>query len=367
MIIRWYHDIRIQREMLGTAMLDTNPMDLSHIRDLIGLFAVGRLLGFTGPINRNHQFVFKFDYTPIPDDWNRALDFQESMWRTADDLWREAGLRKLAIFWSGGIDSTAALVALMQTNDRWPTLLRIYTSKSAIEQEYPWFYNRYLQAADVVVLREREFFDHALFHPDVLVTDGSCGDQLWGCNALQKFQSQWHLPYRQFYHSSEFLDKVGANYHSTVIDYIEQQISKFAIPTYTIANLYWMLTFTHKWDHVRLRHGARLRDIALFDCMHSFFDSFHLQRWCMANPDLRLGATWSSYKQPAKDFIYRFTKDSEYRDHKLQNESLKQAVSKPNLRPWFELVTDHGFRTRDQSDTLVSESFEWIRSNFVNP
>ena len=361
MIIKWYQDPSIQHQMLGMAMSNTNYMQQHQVNDLIGLFAVGRLVGTPGPINRNHQFVFKFDYTPLPSDWYSSMTFAESCLRTAEDLWRLADGRRLAIFWSGGIDSTAALVALMQTNPQWLQQTRIYTTDSAIEQEYPWFYHQYLRSADVLVLQGAEFFSADLFGPDILVTDGQCGDQLWGFRDLRSLSMSWHDPYPRLWDSQQFQNQVLAWQRDVVIDYIQQQIEKFPSPVRSIADLYWMLTFTHKWDHVRRRHMARVRDIGLFDDLHSFFNSFHLQRWAMSNLEPKIGDTWSSYKQPAKDFIYAWTRDQEYRINKTQVPSLPTFMDPKILREcnYFQLVTDQGYKTRDQLDNLVHQSFEW--------
>lgn len=361
MIIKWYNHPSIQHQMLGLAMSNADYMQQQQVNDLIGLFAVGRLVDITGPINRNHQFVFKFDYTPLPDDWYSDMTFAEASLRTADDLWRQAAGRRVAIFWSGGIDSTTALVALIKTNPQWSQQIRIYTTKSAIEQEYPWFYHRYLRDTDVLMLRGAEFFRADLFAPDILVTDGACGDQMWGCNVLRHLSMGWHEPYARLWDSDQFQSQVIAWQRDLVIDYIQQQIKKFPTPIRSLADLYWMLTFTHKWDYVRRRHMARVQDIRLFDNLYSFFNSFHLQRWAMSNQEPKLGNTWNSYKQPAKDFIYAWTGDEDYRINKLQTPSLPNSMDHKTLSEsiYFQLVTDQGHKTQHQFDTLVSQSFEW--------
>jgi len=361
MIIKWYNNPAIQHEMLGMAMCNTDYMQESQVNDLVGLFAVGRLLGITGPINRNHQFVFKFDFTPLPEDWHSTMTFGESCLRTAEDLWHTAAGRHVALYWSGGIDSTTALVALIQTNSRWRDQIRIYTSPYAIEQEYPRFYQQYLQDLDVSILQDRELFSPTLFGPDVLVTDGACGDQMWGCNALKNIPALWQRPYSELWHTDQFRQCVIDWQQDAVIDYIEQQIHKFQPRIDTVADLYWMLTFTHKWDYVRRRHMARVPDIRLFDDMHSFFNSFHLQRWAMTNSEPKLGSAWNTYKQPAKDFIYSFTKDQDYRINKLQTPSLPRSVKAEVMEQslYFQLVTDQGFKTRSQMDGLIWRSFEW--------
>jgi hypothetical protein len=364
MIIKWYCRHELQNEMLGMAMNHgLSSVTLRHVQDLVGLFAVGRLFGISGPINRNQDFVFKFDSTPLPDDWDRHFNFRDACLQTARDLWDEAGQRRIAIFWSGGIDSTTALTALIRTNKHWREQIKIYTSRFAIEQEYPEFYNDYLTGLDVLLLQDRDFFSPQLFGSDLLVTDGGCGDQMWGCNILrdldwnQKYQGLWPL----------ILQKVTPWQQDWVIEYIERQIQKFPTPIKTLADLIWMLTFTHKWDYTRRRHMARVPDITLFDSMHSFFNSFHLQRWAISNQEPKIGLSWNSYKQPAKDFIYEWAGHEQYRVNKLQTPSLAYSMSdKSNLMPCFDIVTDEAYQIQDKKNNpeIIWKSFDWC---YVNP
>ena len=365
MIIKWYQHRKLQHEMLGMAMNHgPSSVTLQHVQDLVGLFAVGRLLSISGPINRNQDFVFKFDSTPLPEDWYRNCNFRDACLQTARDLWDEAGRRRIAVFWSGGIDSTTALTALIRTNNHWREQIKIYTSRFAIEQEYPEFYNDYLTGLDVLLLQDQDFFSPRLFDSDLLVVDGGCGDQMWGCNILRDLD--WNQKYQVLWSHAQFLQKVTPWQQDWVIEYIERQIQKFPTPIKTLADLYWMLTFTHKWDHVRRRHMSRVPDITLFDSMHSFFNSFHLQRWAISNLEPKLGLSWNSYKQPAKDFIYEWAGHEQYRVNKLQVPSLiRSMTTESNLIPYFDLVTDETYQIRDKNDPeSIWKSFDWF---YVNP
>ena len=55
-----------------------------------------------------------------------------------------------------------------------------------------------------------------------------------------------------------------------------------------------------------------------FDSREPFYDDAELQRWSMTNPDLKIKKTEASYKWTFKDLIYKYTKDADYRDHKLK-------------------------------------------------
>ena len=53
-----------------------------------------------------------------------------------------------------------------------------------------------------------------------------------------------------------------------------------------------------------------------------FYMTDDFQLWSMNNPDKKIKDTWSTYKWPAKEIIYDFTKDTEYRDTKIKRGSL---------------------------------------------
>jgi len=54
----------------------------------------------------------------------------------------------------------------------------------------------------------------------------------------------------------------------------------------------------------------------------SFYNTDEFQLWSMNNLDKRIKDTWKSYKWVAKEIIYDFTKDADYRDHKTKKGSL---------------------------------------------
>lgn len=358
MLIKWYNELAIQFEMIGMA-LHHPGVTRQQTEDLQGLFAVGRLLDCKGCINRNHEFVFAFDRTPLPTSSCNNLTFDQVALHTAQDLWHTAKGRPIVVFWSGGIDSTTALVALLQTNSRWKTDLRVYTTEYAIQQEYPWFYQQYRNLIEFVILPNQGLFDPKNFKSQYLFTDGACGDQLWAHKDLYLYQ--WDQHYSLLYDHKRFVDKIGLKHRDLVASYIDQQISKFPVSIRTIKDLMWFLNFTHRWDYVRRRHMSRVPDINLFDRMQSFFNSSHFEHWAMANLDQKLGTSWNTLKQPAKDFIYGFTKDDVYRVNKVQHGSMPNSMPLQDRMFQFSLVTDQGHRLSQSKDELIWKSFEWDR------
>ena len=329
-----------------------NTSDRDIVGKTSGLYSVSRMLSMTGAMCRSDdKFAHNFSYTPIPDDFITPMNFGEVSIDSANQLWSRSKNedRKIALFWSGGIDSTVALVSLIQTNPNWCKDLIVYTSDYAVTVEYPLFFNTFIKdKVKTVFLSGKDFFNPELINDKVIVVDGTCGDQLWGCNVLQKIIDKAHTPYKSLYTNPVFLDlfihKNQPAIKSKTIEYIENLVSNFPVETKTIANLYWMLTFTHKWDIVRLRHSSFIQDINKFGGINSFFNTENFQRWTMTNPDLRLQRDWKTYKQPAKDFIYQFTGDDDYRINKLQHESMGKSIHDGSNFCYTSLVTINGYK-----------------------
>lgn len=360
MIIKYYNHASIQHEMLGLMLSGDTSATQDQIHDMVGLFAVGRMFHTHGAINRNHRFFFRFEFSALPTDWNTAKSFDDAVRITACNLWKEAGDRDIGIFWSGGIDSTTALVALMQTCPQWSKRLQIFTSRYAIQNEYPWFYQHYLRQARVRLLEPHDFFEASIYTPDMIPVDGACGNQIWGSGQLEKIPELWNKPWKILLTKPEFLQRLGwSNWLPSILNYIEQQVHKFPVPIKTVFDLYWMLAFGHKWDYNRYYHMSHVDDISLFDHMRNFYTSHDLQCWSMANNDKKLGSSWTSYKQPAKDFIFKMTNDSDYRLHKTQQDSLPQTFGHCPIYPKFLAVTDehHVTRAYYQNNELVHKSW----------
>lgn len=318
-MIIYYHGRQIQQRMLGMAVQSGRwRLDSNEILDLVSLFAVGRLVDAQGPMNHNHSFIFDFDSSALPPDSHTDLSFGQVCDNVAYYIWQQAQNRTVALWWSGGIDSTVALVALMKTNPKWAQQLKIYTTRYAIEVEYPWFYQQYLQGADYYVQQGRNLYSQELFVPDLFLLDGHCGDQLWGSRFLVDLKIDFQSPWRQLFDLEIFDNCVGTAYKDSVAAYITDQVAKFPVPIRSIADIFWWVSFTHKWDWIKRVTAARSKNPQLINRVHCFFDNWDFKRWSMSNVEIRKFQRWEQYKQLAKDYIWQYTGDQDYLDNKIK-------------------------------------------------
>jgi len=215
--------------------------------------------------------------------------------------------RNIAISWSGGIDSTSALVALMQTvpHDR----LTVVCNNSSIE-EFPSFYeqkikNR-LQTISPVQLSQN--------YSDFFTVTGDGGDTVWAViddSFWAKHQINLHRPW------TDCVDRTIID----DLDFIEEFCSWSGVKVSSWLELRAWFYLCCKWQDKCMRpyflyQGVTNKDIVSFYDIDSSF-----QHWTMNNLDRIIGNKWEDYKIPAKQFIYNYHADSDYLKNKSKVDS----------------------------------------------
>lgn len=220
--------------------------------------------------------------------------------------------RPIAVSWSGGIDSTAALVALLQIVpvDR----LTVVCTKNSIE-EFPSFYHHKIK--DRLRVVDPGFL--ALHFRDFFAVSGDGGDTVWGVID----DSFWSA------HSKNINDPWQHCIDRAIMpdmDFVEEFCSWSGTDITSWLDLRTWFYLCCKWQDkcmrpYYLRHGLTPRDtIAFYD-----FDTF--QHWTMNNRDKIIGHTWQDYKVPAKEFIFQYHNDIDY----LRNKSKENSILNPDL------------------------------------
>ena len=234
---------------------------------------------------------------------------------------------ELRLLWSGGIDSTAALVALLKAGAR--DLVQVYLSAGSI-RENRRFFNEVIKPQ--LHYHKIKTIDQAL-HPDSLIVTGEHGDQIFGsvlagdylkekrwyrnadARLLQPWQKTFPAALRQRLSRAEAIRAER---------FLRPQLAKSPLPLVTLFDLLWWVNFSMKWQAVTLRlasyqpqHYARLS----MNLRH-FFRHDDFQRWSLTNHSEKIGTTWASYKMPLKRYINDFFPDPDYLANKLKVASL---------------------------------------------
>ena len=299
-----------------------------------------------GPqINRddNHIFAYKMDYdrtklfsnnhiktsiiTPIPtvpENFNKT--FEEICLERAEELWTSEQ-QYLDVYWSGGVDSTVALVALILTAPSQldiDTRLRVRSTILSRTEEYPLFYDNFIK--DKINYAEIDDFEDSFDLENSMSITGEHGDQLFGSAVLvlnDELFDMKNIPWKSFDECIIMQEDEPEKFSK-----IEEFVSKSPQPIKTLYDLFTWCNFCLKWQNVTIRtyclqtglNASNVNNIS------HFFASDDFQIWSMVNLDKKIKDTNESYKWIAKDFIFDFTKDASYRDHKEKVGSLILAA-----------------------------------------
>lgn len=161
---------------------------------------------------------------------NTACDWRERYFsvidEVADRVFKTAGDRRIALYYSGGIDSTVVLTALMRhqrfaefnESDR----LEIRLTSSSVN-ENPWmFYNKILPTWRHI---KHTMYDQSMIDNDVMMVTGDMGDYVIGSSDILSLavKDDFELTnsYVDLLNIISQADKTGA-YHSALIDAIKK-------------------------------------------------------------------------------------------------------------------------------------------------
>jgi len=237
----------------------------------------------------------------------------------------------LYVFWSGGVDSTCLLVALiahasMSERQRITVLL----SEGSIS-EYPAFYRKHIRGQ--LKCQPASLALH-LLGGNHLIVNGEGNDQLFGSDIIAAVIDRFGFerlsqPYDRNLFGAFFAEKLGGDYESAkhFVELFERLKAAAPLKLPRNYDLLWFINFALKWQTVYARMLAwgtqtKLSNSYLETYYAPFYNTESFQLWSMNNLDRRIRDGWASYKWPAKELIYEFTKDPDYRDNKRKRNSL---------------------------------------------
>ena len=233
------------------------------------------------------------------------------------------------LLWSGGIDSTAALIALYEALKKKsePERLKVVYSTESVK-EYPSFFE------DII----KDNIRHKKYTPPVfgylrsqrLIVTGEHGDQLFGSDKsrIHVMSGEAFRPYKEllpFVVNRRLGSRTAGD---RVLAYLEPQIAKSPIPIETLYDCLWWINFSLKWQHVSLRIPRRAINLTLDENVIHFFRDGAFQQWAYRDASHKIKDTWESYKYIAKEFIYHYHPDDAYLAHKEKEQSLKDVISR---------------------------------------
>lgn len=237
--------------------------------------------------------------------------------------------KKIQVLWSGGIDSTLALVSLYRELEKREELrrLEILLSQESIEEFTSFFYE--------IIEPKLKF---VLFNPpiykyldvDKIIVTGEHGDQIFGSDKAQHFviTKQAFRPFEEVLPYA-MARKLGSTKSvDAVIKFLAPQIKKSPVEIKTLFDYFWWMNFSLKWQHVSLRmiYSTENIQLALNENIIHFFSAKNFQNWSISNHKYKIKSSWKSYKYIAKECIFDFHRDENYLINKEKEQSLKDAI-----------------------------------------
>ena len=276
---------------------------------------IGRIVRTPRPVDRTDKFnLLNMTYSPIPivGNWNKS--FGECCMSRAKEFWKKG--KPITLFWSGGIDSSVALISLLETKHNTDILNIRYTQNSI--EEFPEMWKKLVKDKNNPI-HDKDVIDKKLFeNHDIIKITGECGDQCFGSDALL---DKWDYINKDW----ETIFTFGYD-NMAIVEVLFETVELAPFEIKTIFDLYWWINFCFKWEDVDSRILFIYAQTPHWQSTFSFFNTEDFQKWSINNHDIKHQGTWKTYKQPAKEFINKYLKDENYRKNKTKELSLMKVL-----------------------------------------
>jgi hypothetical protein len=257
---------------------------------------------------------------PVYNLSNLTTDWKERYFSlfndVATDIYNAAGSRNIVLMYSGGIDSTAVLVALMQhpRYDEFASQRRIKIAMSSHSiAEYPeLFYQRILPELPIVVAD----FGILLNDPDAFIVTGDAGDYVIGNTDTPIF---FHNGSTDNLHQDKsvlwpYLDRIDPNF-----THFAQELAKLApFDIVSVNQMFWWIgqAFVHQSEMCRpymWSTATDLSELASFNkifrfFLHPKFMTFSFE-YMSTDPYC---TNYNSVRQLPREYIVNYTKHQSY-------------------------------------------------------
>ena len=287
--------------------------------------------------------------------------------------------KKIAIMWSGGIDSTVVLSSFLKnfTNSDLENLVVFCSTESILE--HPDFYKKFLankiRCESIYTLDVTDEFlnQHILLN-------GEVGDCLFGPTvavlehllAEKKHQLSWRNNQQLLVDSlssfikhkvpdTKFLNGFTSWYVNKISNNL-QEVSPVGVDS--IADWWWWHYYNFKWEFSLSRPFFQYRkDLFLpvsvknseFFVSNNFFNTTKFQSWSYSNLKTHVGTSTQDHKMLAKQYIFELDHDTNYLNNKKKVASITQKYIGYNLdrMPVCYDQTWVGYRWNDVEKTVI--------------
>ncbi len=245
--------------------------------------------------------------------------------------------RRMFVLWSGGVDSTAVLLALLEVLGGYHSCLTVLHTASSI-LEYPKFYRDRIVSGGVDTRMVNGFYLYEAWLEAAVhnvVVSGYPADQLFGSIVTAEHPERYFRDWRGYIHGD------------AAIGQFEAAFRNYGLPVSTYAEFQWFMNFAARWPVVNadvLCHIAKQEKHTI-----NFFDTPEFQQFSVANFDRHLHIDQTiprNYKRSLKEFCHSLFPDREYLYGygKVDSTTYARSLNRPaqDTRTPFVLAVEEG-------------------------
>jgi len=236
---------------------------------------------------------------PLPEVDDFSKSFKDICLETAEAIVKRANGSRISVSWSGGLDSTATLFALMEVADT--KQLKVFGNYNSIVESGSLF-DIYIKGRGIDYSITTPLM-HPTFDEGLIVT-GYLGDQLYG-----RYQTldpaHFKAPWRDFITPAqvEIVEQILPNWPGQELRTVPDFLNFIEL------NCKWQMGKTN-----RMRNMPK--DIA--DRMINFYEPADFQRWSLGNYEPKwMNEDLTTYKYSTRIFLRDFMKSSDYAMNKI--------------------------------------------------
>ena len=274
---------------------------------------------------RNIETDFHPSMHPIPASADHNITFDEATIKRLGDLMALAATNDLPIvvMWSGGIDSTVILAAMVRFFSRELMQRVIVQMSNASYFENPYFFKNVIKKYNIAYTNANVYN-----YNNAIIVHGDPADAIWIHGLILSLHKHNDVLRKNNSVVKTFLrDKTDADYADWLYDFVINNATSSNINIETTSDFMWWLNFNFNYSTMCLRHiGESLQSItpksahAYSNNFFAWYTSDDYQNWSIQtqNTDIKYDGTIRSFKMPAKEFIFDIDKNSYYRDYKTK-------------------------------------------------
>lgn len=272
--------------------------------------------------------------TPTP-DFN--LSFGECAVNRAREIYAkhlEFGV-PIRIQWSGGIDSSAALVSfieLLGIEEAKRCLEIVMSSECIVENPYMW--ENLIRKEGFTIKNTLQFTEQ--WDGSCIMVNGEQGDQVQGTDLYRMLIQQLGenaltIPWTEelVVNFIKFKARVDDADARALAQVLINQVQQAPIDIVTLADFWWWINFTCKWSatfyRIVTKSIPQVDNKFIDNYFFPFYGSNDFQLWSMYKREEKHKGNWATYKWKAKDFVCDFL-ENDYYQAKHRQGSLQKVL-----------------------------------------